>query len=205
MTVVIWAAAVLAAFLVALSQWVEVRLRYRGEGPSRGLEVCVAGFGGRAVYRTPNVLRRPLGGAGAAAVAGVSRTGVEPPPDLGRSGHLLDTVRSAIADYRAAVDYLTARAVGVRVEVAVAVGTGEAATTGLLAGAGWAVLGNLAVGLQRNLPPGSARPVFRVVPDYHRRVFEASLDCIFKVRAGHIIGAAVRLLRTDRRRRTERD
>ncbi|MHB0884914.1 MAG: DUF2953 domain-containing protein [Bacillota bacterium] len=200
MIALVWAAVVLAALGVVLSQWVEVRLGYRGGIRDGGLEVAVAGFGGRSIYRSAGLLRRPVAGfkAGTGAVMPMSKALAH--PDLERIYELVDTVRRAVADYHAAVDYLATRAVGTKIKADLAIGTGEAASTGIAAGVGWAALGTLAVQLQRNLPKGSARPDFKVCPDYRRRVFEASLDCIFKVRAGYIIGAALRLLRTNRRR-----
>lgn len=198
--VLVWVAVVSAAGAVLLSQWVEVRLRYRGGGLSGGLEVVVSGFGGRSVYRSKNLFRAPV--ASVKAVAAGTPTAAEATFRGGveRLHKVVDTVHVAVADYRAAIEYLAARAVATRIEAGLAVGTGDVASTGIAAGVGWAALGNLAVQLQRNLPEGSSRPVVRVFPDYRRKVFEASLDCIFKVRAGYIIGAALRLLRTNRRR-----
>ncbi len=196
----VWAAVIAATLAVLLNQWIEVRLHYRWGGLSGGLEVVVSGFGGRSVYRSTNILREPVASAKAVAAGTDPMAVMTLHAGLERLHEVVDTVRQAVADYRAAIEYLETRAVRTRIEANLAIGTGEAASTGIMAGVGWAALGTLAVQLQRNLPEGSASPVFKVFPDYRRRVFEASLDCIFKVRAGYIIGAALRLLRTNRRR-----
>ena len=195
MATLVWTAVVLAALVIALAQWVEVRLRYRDAGPDPGLEVTIAGFGGRAVYHASH---------GARGRSGRPRPEGRRLPSLGRLDEFIEKTRAAVDEYQLAGRYLARRAVGVRIEVALAVGTGEAASTGLAAGVAWAALGNLAAHLAFSLPPGSSDPVVRVIPDFRHRIFEASLDCIFRIRAGHIIGAVVRLLQGNRRRRTAR-
>lgn len=64
------------------------------------------------------------------------------------------------------------------------IGTGDAATTGLLCGFIWAFLGNLRVYGEVYFPE---KIEFLVYPDFQKKVFKINIDCIFVVKTVHII------------------
>ncbi|HEY3314345.1 MAG TPA: DUF2953 domain-containing protein [Bacillota bacterium] len=199
----VWAAVILAALLLLLRQNLEVRVLYRGQGGHQGLEVTVSAFGGRALYQSAHPVKAATRGA-AGAVTGAAESWFDVPHALRRWAEQITRAEAAVSDYQVVVDYLRRRVVARRIAAEVTVGTGEVFWTGVATGAAWATLGIIGSRLRRIVPVGPAQPAFKVVPSYERRAFEASLDCIFTVRTGHIIGAVVRVWQAGRRRRLTR-
>lgn len=71
------------------------------------------------------------------------------------------------------------------------IGTGEAHHTGLLTGIVWALKSTLTTGLfARTVLLG--KPDLAVFPDYQQPRLNTFLDCIFKIRIGHIMIAALK-------------
>ncbi len=74
-------------------------------------------------------------------------------------------------------------------------GTGQAAQTSILSGFAWTAKSlflNLAAGVVRF----GRQPCFAVYPDFRQPAFATNVDCILRVRVGHIIIAALKALRS---------
>jgi len=75
-----------------------------------------------------------------------------------------------------------------------AVGLKDAAHTGLAVGAAWSMLGYYLGKLHNNITFQVSSPQVAVNPSFRQPKFEVDIDCIFKVRIGHIIFAGFKLL-----------
>lgn len=78
------------------------------------------------------------------------------------------------------------------------IGTGDAASTGALAGGLWAVKGGIVGALAKNHVFLRA-PRLSVIPDYNRPRFSLEMRCIFRFRLGDIIVAALQSLSRPKR------
>jgi hypothetical protein len=74
------------------------------------------------------------------------------------------------------------------------IGTGEAHHTGLLTGIVWALKSTLTTGLFARTVL-SEKPDLAVFPDYQQPRLNTFLDCIFKIRIGHIMIVALKAVR----------
>lgn len=72
-------------------------------------------------------------------------------------------------------------------------GARDAAQTAIMVGLFWGVLGHLHAFLQ-NRYAFRCRPIFNVVPSFHRKVLDTCFDCIFELKIGHIMLAGLREL-----------
>ncbi|ALC89667.1 hypothetical protein AM500_07735 [Bacillus sp. FJAT-18017] len=73
-----------------------------------------------------------------------------------------------------------------------AIGTGDAAVTGMLAGAVWAVKGSIA-GLVHHHMKLKVKPSLHVTPYFQYRIAGTMLACMFTFRAGKAISAGIRI------------
>ncbi|MBP2644734.1 MAG: hypothetical protein H6Q75_174 [Firmicutes bacterium] len=73
------------------------------------------------------------------------------------------------------------------------VGTGDAALTGLAAGAFWPVISLLYMGMERRVMM-IHQPCFELTPDYCKSRVEVNFQCIISVRLGNVINAFLRIL-----------
>lgn len=80
----------------------------------------------------------------------------------------------------------------VRCDCEMNVGTGDAVSTGCAIGLLWSALG-LVVGELSNLTHFTARPKLVINPDFNGTRFDASFDCIGRIRVGKAIVGAVRV------------
>jgi hypothetical protein len=81
-----------------------------------------------------------------------------------------------------------------------AIGTGDAAETGMLSGLGWGIKSNITLLISRYL---SLRvvPKYDVKPLFQEKRLETELSCMFRIRVGHAILAGLRMLFNLRKRR----
>ncbi|HWJ04137.1 MAG TPA: DUF2953 domain-containing protein [Verrucomicrobiae bacterium] len=75
------------------------------------------------------------------------------------------------------------------------VGLKDAAETGIAVGAIWSVIGYYLGKLNTNITFEVANPQVAVYPSFRQPIFKADIDCIFKLRIGHIIIAGFKMLR----------
>lgn len=75
-----------------------------------------------------------------------------------------------------------------------AAGTGDAASTGMLTGGFLGIKGSI-IGMLTAYLHFTRHPSYSVTPSYGQAVFNTSLTCIFQVRIGEAILAAIKLLR----------
>lgn len=73
-------------------------------------------------------------------------------------------------------------------------GVDDAAATGLLVGAAWALKGSLLTLLQTKLRLGEDRASVTVAPSFSRSHFSTFLHCIFTIRIVHVINVQLQLL-----------
>ncbi|WP_180954683.1 DUF2953 domain-containing protein [Bacillus sp. V5-8f] len=73
-------------------------------------------------------------------------------------------------------------------------GAGDASYTGTMAGGFLAVKGAI-IGMLYEFLLFKRQPIFSVTPDFARAVFSTSITCIFQLRIGEAILAAIKLLR----------
>ncbi|WP_242868734.1 DUF2953 domain-containing protein [Desulfotomaculum copahuensis] len=73
------------------------------------------------------------------------------------------------------------------------IGLSDAAATGLATGGLWSLKGTAVTALYRFLRPSPVRPELVVMPSFTTPVLAVDLDCIFTVRTGHIMIAALRM------------
>ncbi len=71
------------------------------------------------------------------------------------------------------------------------IGTGDPATTGISFGALWALKTWVYINLQRNVKLGFGVPNLRVIPYFGEKKLNLDFQCIFGIRAGHIIVAGL--------------
>ena len=74
------------------------------------------------------------------------------------------------------------------------IGTSDAAATGLLTGIAWAFMGGATSFFYRKIASGWSPPELRVEPNFKKEGFTTYLDCIFKIRVGHIMVTGFKLL-----------
>lgn len=74
------------------------------------------------------------------------------------------------------------------------IGTGDAASTGMLAGSILGMKGGL-LGLLSTYFDFRVMPSYRVIPVFRGKAADTRIFCIFQVRAGHAITAGVRMIR----------
>lgn len=80
-------------------------------------------------------------------------------------------------------------------------GTGDAALTGVLAGVAWSVKSFTVAVLNRKTRGLYTKPHLKVSPVYNATCLITDFHCIFRFRAGHIIGAVASALWQSRQRR----
>ncbi|HEX3031636.1 MAG TPA: DUF2953 domain-containing protein [Bacillota bacterium] len=80
-------------------------------------------------------------------------------------------------------------------------GTGDAASTGVLAGVAWSLKGSLVGWLLHQVKKVKTSPQLKVIPQFSTSVFSLEFHCIFVVRAGHIIVAGTSAFWRARQRR----
>lgn len=96
--------------------------------------------------------------------------------------------------FREAARYLMAAVFIRRLTVAVELGTGDAALTGLTIGALWSLFGASRGVATRSLRFGPGQPQLLVTPRFDRCALRLRLNCILTLRVGHIIVAGSKLL-----------
>lgn len=84
------------------------------------------------------------------------------------------------------------------------IGTGEAASTGIATGLGWAVKGNV-VGMIRRLFIIKAKPEIQVYADFQKAVVRTNFHCMFQVRIGQTILASIQVFHLYRKMKKEQD
>jgi hypothetical protein len=131
----------------------------------------------------PGAMRRPGAGRrrGAVRRRGAAR----------RRAGVVRRARAAFARAaraRRLLGELGARVRWIDLDAAVRVGTGDAASTGTLVGALWAVTGPLAAALRAALPV--RRAVVTATPSFHTAALAVEARCILHWRGGDIISAA---------------
>lgn len=72
-------------------------------------------------------------------------------------------------------------------------GTGDAMNTGILTGVIWGIKG-ISLGIISNFMILHTKPTISVTPIYDKQVFKSRLECIIKVRLGHVILTGIKLL-----------
>lgn len=75
------------------------------------------------------------------------------------------------------------------------IGFTDAAHTGLAVGGMWSILGYYLGKLHNNITFEVDRPQVAVKPSFRQACFNADIDCIFKLRIGHIIVAGFKVLK----------
>ncbi|WP_230199780.1 DUF2953 domain-containing protein [Bacillus andreraoultii] len=75
-----------------------------------------------------------------------------------------------------------------------AIGTGNAASAAIIAGAGWAFKGNV-IGIISNYFSLKVYPKLEITPVFNRATSETYLRCMIQVKVGHAILAGIKLLR----------
>lgn len=75
------------------------------------------------------------------------------------------------------------------------VGLKDAAHTGLAVGGAWSLIGYYLGKLHNSITFEVARPQVAVYPSFCESKFDVDIDCIFKVRVGHIIVTGFKLIR----------
>lgn len=80
------------------------------------------------------------------------------------------------------------------------IGTGDAASTGLIVGLGWS-LKYAVIGAVSRYTKMKAIPVMMIVPTYERAVSETAFLCMFQFRIGHAMLAGLRVMKHWRGRR----
>jgi hypothetical protein len=74
------------------------------------------------------------------------------------------------------------------------IGIGDAAATGVIAGATWAVKGSL-IGVLSHYMKLRDMPVMSITPNFQHAITITSFKCIFQVRVGHAILAGIKLVK----------
>lgn len=74
------------------------------------------------------------------------------------------------------------------------IGAGDAANTGMAAGALWAAKGNL-IGLLGALMKMKRKPDITITPDFQSTIAETSIKCMFRFRLGNAIFAGLKLVK----------
>lgn len=93
-----------------------------------------------------------------------------------------------------ATHYLMATTVVQRLTIAIELGTGDAALTGLAIGALWSLFGAACSLGARTLRFAPGQPQLLVTPRFDRTALRLRLNCILTLRVGHIIVAGSKLL-----------
>jgi len=93
-----------------------------------------------------------------------------------------------------AARYLMAATVVQRLTIALELGTGDAALTGLTIGALWSLFGAARGLATRSLRFAPGQPQLLVTPRFDRAALRLRLSCILTLRVGHIIVAGSKLL-----------
>lgn len=75
------------------------------------------------------------------------------------------------------------------------IGTPDAATTALLTGLAWGVMGNITSTFYQQIAPNWHKPQLQVEPNFKKEGFSTSLNCIFKIRVGNIMVTGLRILK----------
>lgn len=74
------------------------------------------------------------------------------------------------------------------------IGTGDAAQTGVISGAGWAIKGSV-LGVISHYLSLRVYPLIEIKPDFQRSVSNTYLKCMIQVRVGHAMLAGMKLLK----------
>lgn len=117
--------------------------------------------------------------------------------------HLLKTSRRFIRGYRSFVQALTKKIHCQKFELAITCGSDDAAIAGLMTGILRAITAILLITLHKRLTM-TAKPVIRIQPNYHQPLLNMELTCIFSVRLGNVITAAMAILATTLHREATR-
>lgn len=83
------------------------------------------------------------------------------------------------------------------------VGSEDAAVTAISAGGLWAIKELVLAAIRRRIP-FAVRPIIQVRPVFGVDKFETELECIFRVRLGHVINATTRLVTINRKEAVNR-
>ncbi|MCL5057878.1 MAG: DUF2953 domain-containing protein [Actinobacteria bacterium] len=94
---------------------------------------------------------------------------------------------------RPSLNYLAGSIELARLTWKTVLGAGDPFYTGLAAGAAWSLKGFIITALCSQLRV-SGKPSFFVEPCFTRRILTVTLDCILKIRTGHIIFTGVRMM-----------
>ncbi|PLR68417.1 DUF2953 domain-containing protein [Bacillus sp. UMB0893] len=73
-------------------------------------------------------------------------------------------------------------------------GTGDAATTGMIIGPGWTLKGSV-VGIISSYMKLKSRPNLSIEPNFYQKSSKTNLSCMLHFRIGHAIVAGIRLLK----------
>lgn len=74
------------------------------------------------------------------------------------------------------------------------IGTGDAASTGVVSGAAWAIKGNI-IGIISNFFTLHVHPKLAITPDFQRAIANTNLKCMIQVRVGHAILAGIQIFK----------
>lgn len=83
----------------------------------------------------------------------------------------------------------------------IAIGTKDAAATGLITGITWSLMGGVMTLLAPKFGIWKKKPELQVDPDFRKEGFSTSLNCIFKIRLGYIMVTGIKILKKMVKRR----
>lgn len=199
-----WQLALAAGALLGLLALVPLQFHFRyerivdqperlaGEVRVLGLRITLDGLLRWAQKREEQTARRKDKPKPDAATGEVAEA---EPHGLARLRELLTRVREA-QRYLVAVRYLLQSLHVGRWELAIEFGTGDAAATGLVIGAIWALFGTMQAVLRETTRLTPGQPRFHLQPNFTKAVLQTRFACIVTIRIGHIIAAGAKLLQT---------
>jgi len=111
---------------------------------------------------------------------------------LDEGGKLLEIIRKKKHRLLAALKYLAGKTAVRKFSLRFALGTGDAAETGILYGVAWIIIGNIMAitGSYLNIK----EPRITVVPVFNQVQLSADFNCIISIRLGHIINTGIRII-----------
>ncbi|MEN1968206.1 DUF2953 domain-containing protein [Lentibacillus sp. N15] len=116
--------------------------------------------------------------------------------------HLLRDFLAIMHDTTMAVRIIIAKMTIHRLEWRSCIGTGDASTTGVATGGGWAIKG-MVIGYLDHWSQLNCSPNLAVTPEFNRKYVFTKLDCMVSIRIGQAIHALIKVIRKSAIRKRE--
>jgi len=111
---------------------------------------------------------------------------------LDENSRLLEVIMKERHRLVSALKYIAGKTTISKFRLRLALGTGDAAQTGILYGAAWIAIGSI-MALTGNYTT-IRRPIIMVVPIFDQVLLSVDLSCIIHIRIGHIINTGIRVI-----------